>query len=234
MRLFGRRDRGTSRSEEETARRVDELTRSRRAVAEAYERERRRIERDLHDGAQQYFVAASMAVGEARLTGGEEALAKAQHLVDEGLAALRRTVHGIHPSELREFGLVAAIGNAAEAYGSHVKIRCPNPLPPMSPGVLAAAYFFAAEALTNAARYAPGVPVTVLITSGDMLRVSVVDSGPGGAVTRPQGGLAEMADRLAGFDGTLSLSSPAGGPTQVVASIPMMLVRGESGVGDEQ
>lgn len=74
-------------------------------------------------------------------------------------------------------------------------------------------------------------PVTVLLTSDDTLRISVIDGGDGGAIARPGGGLAEMSGRLAGFDATLTLTSPVGGPTQVAASIPMLFDRGETGIG---
>lgn len=227
--MFFKRAAPTS-AEEATAGQLAEVTRSRRAIAEAYERERRRIERDLHDGAQQYFVAANMALGEARATADSPDLARAQELINEGLAALRRTVHGIHPSELREFGLVAAVRNAAAAYGEHITIRAPHALPELSPAVLAAAYFFTTEALTNAARHAPGAEVSVLLVTDKYLSISVVDGGPGGAWLRPEGGLAEMADRLAAFDATMTVHSPAGGPTQVTARIPLLLGRGESGI----
>lgn len=239
------RDRVQESREAASAARIAELTRSRRSVAEAYERERRRIERDLHDGAQQYFVAAAMALGEAEMlaeeagTGsapGELAreLARARKLLGEGLTALRTTVHGIHPQVLVDEGLAAAVGAVAASYGSHVQVRAPHPLPELPAAVLAAAYFFASEALTNCARHAPGAPVTVLLTADSELTVSVVDRGPGGAEVRPGGGLAEMSGRLEAFDGTVTVHSPAGGPTQVVARIPLLLHRGEPGlIGEE-
>lgn len=230
-------------SEAATARKLAELTRSRRAVAEAYERERRRIERDLHDGAQQYFVAASMALGRAQAQlnranarpatsrpNPQACLERAQDLLDRGLQELRRTVHGINPAELREFGLIAAIENAAQVYEGAVKVRCPFPLPHLDASVLAAAYFFTTEALTNAAKHAPNTPVSVLVTCEAKLRISVIDGGVGEAWFLPGGGLCEMRDRLSAFDGTIVISSPRGGPTQVVATIPTMLARGESGL----
>lgn len=223
--------------EAQAARRIAELTVSRRAIADAYEIERHRIENDLHDGAQQYFVAAAMKLGEAELiamdSGNKElrdTLAATREHVQEGLSALRRTVHGIHPQVLTDRGLVAAVEEVAETYGSHVSVYCPYPLPTLSPSVLASAYFFCAEALTNAAKYAPDAKVSVLITVDHYLTISVVDQGTGGAQIRAGHGLAGMRDRLSAFDGTLAITSPNGGPTQVVASIPLLLNRGESGV----
>ncbi len=219
--------------EQQQAAKIAQLTASRRAIADAYEVERARIERDLHDGAQQYLVAASMKLGEALLDAPEPLaglLAAAKRDVDQGLHSLRATVHGIHPQVLQDHGLVAALADAAAAYGPHVQVFSPHPLPKLSASVLACGYFFGAEALTNAAKYAPGARVTVLVTADDSLRVTVVDDGPGDARLTPGHGLAGMAERLAAFGGELTLSSPPGGPTRVAGSIPLLLNRGESGV----
>ena len=216
------------------ASRVHRLTASRRKIAEAYEVERLRIERDLHDGAQQHFVAAAMKVGEAKL----DAEGSTKKLLDaaatdlkRGLETLRRTVHGIHPTELTDRGLVAAVETAASQYGPHVRVRAPHPLPAIDASVLAAAYFFTTEALTNAAKYAKQCPVHVLITCDDTLNVVVTDQGDGGAEFLPGRGLDGMRERVAAFGGTLELVSPTGGPTTIAARIPLLLFRGESGVG---
>lgn len=223
-----------SRSHESVAaERINELTASRRAIADAYEVERRRIENDLHDGAQQYFVAASLKLGEAELKA-ENGSTELQRLIeetrshlDDGLHALRRTVHGIHPQVLRDQGLYAAVQEIAESYGPNIAVHCPHTLPDLQPSVLASAYFFCAECLTNAAKYAPGAPVTVLLVSDQDLRISIVDEGHGGAHLGP--GLSGMRERLAAFGGSMQLNSPVGGPTTVIASIPVMLNRGQSG-----
>lgn len=223
-----------SRSHESVAaERINELTASRRAIADAYEVERRRIENDLHDGAQQYFVAASLKLGEAELEAEngspelQQLLEETRSHLDDGLDALRRTVHGIHPQVLRDQGLYAAVQEIAESYGSNIAVHCPHPLPELQPSVLASAYFFCAECLTNAAKYAPGAPVTVLLVSDQDLRISIVDEGDGGARLGP--GLSGMRERLAAFGGSMQLNSPVGGPTTVIASIPVMLNRGQSG-----
>lgn len=216
--------------EAEAARAIHELTTSRRRIAEAYEIERLRIERDLHDGAQQFFVAAAMKLGEARLENDSPLLDAAARDLHNGLDALRRTVRGIHPRELTDRGLVEAIETAAAHYGPHVTVRAPHALPPIDDSVLAAAYFFTAEALTNAAKHAPGAPVSVLITSDATLNVTVTDSGDGGACIVPGGGLDGMRERLAAFGGAIEVNSPHGGPSTVAARIPLLLYRGESGV----
>ncbi|MCA0252581.1 MAG: histidine kinase [Actinobacteria bacterium] len=229
---------GRSRDHEADAvRAVEELTASRRVIVDAYEIERRRIERDLHDGTQQYLVAAAMMLGEARTSPSVLADAELRALLDQaqdalakGLDALRTTVRGIHPQVLVEQGLAAALTDVAQASAAEVRIVCPHPLPRLPEGVLAASYFFACEGIANAAKYATGAPVTVLLTTDSHLRVSVVDAGPGGVVLRPGHGLAGMRERLAAFGGELTISSPLGGPTQVVAAVPLLLNRGEPGV----
>lgn len=236
-RLFSRRERPAPPGEEAARREVETLTASRRAIVDAYEVERRRIQRDLHDGTQQYLVAAAMKLGEAQLSPAvadepelNTLLREAKDAVQRGLDALRITVRGIHPQALSELGLEAAVRDAATACPVDVRVMCPHRLPEISEGVVAAAYFFTAEALTNAVKHAPNSSVTVLLAADATLTVSVVDSGPGGATLTPGRGLAGMRERLAAFGGTLDLSSPPGGPTQVVAHIPLLLTRGQPGV----
>lgn len=225
---------------------VAQLTESRREIVAAFEIERRRIERDLHDGAQQYLVMASMDVGEADLlldtsvVDGKVApdtmlevrrlLAKAQNDADEALRALRHTVAGIHPKVLSDLGLEAAVRSLAADSPLDVTIRVPHPLPALPEGVIAAGYFLIAEALTNAAKYAPDSRVSVLLAADEDLLLSVVDDGPGGAVVHPDHGLAGMKERLAAFGGSFTVLSPPGGPTSVTGRIPLLLRRGEFGV----
>ena len=230
--MFRRKAQPTT-HEQQQAEKIAQLTASRRAIADAYEVERARIERDLHDGAQQYLVAASMKLGEALLDAPSdltELLTAAKQDVDRGLNSLRATVHGIHPQVLQDHGLVAALADVSSSHGPHVSVFAPHPLPELSASVLACGYFFGAEALTNAAKYAPGAPVSVLVTADASLKIAVVDEGPGGAQVMPGHGLAGMAERLAAFGGEMTLSSPPGGPTRVACSIPLLLDRGQSGV----
>ncbi|WP_047241172.1 sensor histidine kinase [Corynebacterium epidermidicanis] len=240
MKWFGRGRLQEGVSESEAVARIAQLTASRRAIADAYEVERQRIERDLHDGTQQYLVAALIKLGEIEATqdssmpnGIRELLAGARADLSAGLASLRETVRGIHPQVLADRGLVAALNDVATSHGPHVTIYAPHPLPALSPSVLAAGYFFAVEALTNAAKHAPGAAVNVLLTADRNLRISVVDQGEGGAELRPGHGLSGMKERLEAFDGTLSLSSPRGGPTQIIGSIPLLLDRGQPSIPEE-
>lgn len=218
-------------------RRVQALTASRREVVEAYEVERRRMERDLHDGAQQYLVAAAMLLGEAResatVAGDPELAALLRQTAGrlaEGQRALRETVRGINPDVLADDGLAAALERVAQGLSPAIRVICPHRLPPVPPGVLVTAYFFATEAMTNAVKHAPGATVSVLLAADSALRVSVVDTGPGGARVVPGHGLSGLKERLAAFGGEVSVSSPAGGPTQVAATVPLLLHRGEPGV----
>lgn len=235
-RLYGERNPST----------VSELTESRREIVAAFEIERRRIERDLHDGAQQYLVTASMDVGEADLTLDSAVmdgtvdpekmrevrrlLAKAQDDAEAALRALRHTVAGIHPKVLSDLGLESAVRDLAAASPLEVTVRCPHGLPAMTEGVIAAGYFMVSEALTNTAKHAPGARVSILLAADADLHISVIDDGPGGAVVLPDHGLAGMRERLAAFGGTFTVSSPPGGPTTVIAQIPLLLRRGEFGV----
>lgn len=210
---------------------LEQLVTSQRALVHAYEIERRRIERDLHDGAQQYLVSAALKIGETQLTAtGQQAelLAEARAALQQSLDSLRATVRGIHPQILHERGLVAALEDACDS--KYVRIRCPIPIPQVPEGVLAAAYFFTLEAVTNARKYASDSLVEVLITVGEGLNISVVDHGQGGARVVPEGGLAGMRERIHAVGGTLEVYSPQGGPTRVAATIPLLLHRDEPGV----
>lgn len=220
-----------------SAREAEALDESRREIVAAFEIERRRIERDLHDGAQQYLVAATMGVGEVALAvelAPENEVAQriaplveaAQNNLEEALKQLRATVRGIHPKVLSDMGLEAAVRDLASTSALPVVVRVPHALPTIPEGVMAAAYFFVAEALTNAAKYAPGAKVSVLLAADRDLHVSVMDDGPGGVVLRPEGGLVGLRERLAAFGGTLIVTSPAGGPTQLAAQIPLLLEKG--------
>lgn len=230
-----RRGERTSTHEQQARDDIARLTASRRAIAEAYEVERRRIERDLHDGTQQHLVAALMLLGEAQLSPALTAdpalgdlVAQAKSAVAQGLDSLRVTVRGIHPRTLTDLGLEAALREAAGASPAPVAVVCPHPLPQLPASLLAAAYFFACEVMTNAAKHAPGAPVSVLLAADQHLHVSVVDEGPGGARVVDGHGLAGMRERLAAFGGTLDVASPAGGPTQVRATFPLLLDAGQS------
>lgn len=241
VKVIFRRRKSLVSNEDEAAEKIASLIRSRKVIVDAYEIERRRIERDLHDGTQQFLVLAAMKIGEAQLSLPPDSqastlLADAKDALQTGLDSLRKTVRGIHPQVLSELGLEAAISDIVSRSGGKVRLVCPNPLPEMPEGVLATAYFFTSEAITNASKYAPEANVTVLMAADDNLRISVVDNGLGGATLIPGHGLAGMHERLAAFGGQMEISSPSGGPTNVSAKIPLLIERGKSIIklnGDE-
>ncbi|WP_170317118.1 sensor histidine kinase [Acrocarpospora corrugata] len=189
--------------------------------------ELRRIERDLHDGAQARMVAVGMTIGAAEqlITSDPAAakalLAKAREASATALAELRQLVRGIHPPVLAERGLGDAI--RALALDSPLKVEVEVDLDerPESP-VESAVYFSVAELLANASRHASNVAIDIS-RRDRALRVTVVDDGPGGARSNPGGGLAGIERRLATFDGVLALTSPPGGPTVATLELPFAL-----------
>ncbi len=212
-------------SQQQLARRVEALQSSRARTVDAAEAERRRIERDLHDGAQQRLVALAMDLGLAKeklATDPEAAHALVAEAHDEAkraLAELRNLARGIHPAVLADRGLDAAISALAARSPVPVEIdvdteRLPSP-------VESIAYFVVAEALTNVAKHARASEVTVRISrERERLVVEIRDNGAGGATVPPSGGLAGLTDRVAGIDGLLTVDSPPGGPTVVRAELP--------------
>jgi len=205
--------------------RIGELESSRARVVDAAEAERRRIERDLHDGAQQRLVALAMELGRARskfATDPQEAQAlvgEAHDQAKEALAELRNLVRGVHPPVLTARGLDAALSGLAARSPVPVTVRADvAPRPPAT--IEAIAYFVVAEALTNVAKHARASRAEVAVKrSGDALTVTVTDDGGGGADPAGQG-LAGLADRVAGVDGRMSVTSPPGGPTVIEVRLP--------------
>ncbi|MFJ4331419.1 sensor histidine kinase [Streptomyces sp. NPDC088935] len=204
--------------------RVVELTRSRVRLVDAFEAERRRIERDLHDGAQQRLVALTMSLGLARLDAPPgplaDQLAKAHGEAGEALAELRELIHGIHPKVLADYGLPAAVADAADrsAVPVDVALELPGRLPR---AVEAAAYFVVREALANIGRHSGADRAEVTGGHRDgRLVLRVRDDGRGGADAAAGSGLTGLADRVSVLDGRLSLSSPPGGPTLLSVEIP--------------
>jgi signal transduction histidine kinase len=209
--------------------RVDELQRSRQRLLEATLSERRRLERDLHDGAQQRLVALSLQLGLVgqQLERGEAGARAARALLDgaraEARAALedlRELARGIHPAVLTDRGLRPALEALAERAPLPVEVTATPPARPPA-AVEAAAYFVVAEALTNVAKYAHATHATVAVTRehGSVL-VEVRDDGIGGADPRAGTGLRGLADRLSVLDGRLEVDSPPGRGTVVRARIP--------------
>jgi signal transduction histidine kinase len=205
---------------------VTRLSVSRARVVDATDAERRRIERDLHDGVQPRLVSLAITLGRARAkfeADPDEAnrlLAQAHDSAKEALSDLRDLARGIHPSVLDDRGLDAAL--SALVAGSPVPVTVEVDLPRRpSRTNEAVAYFFVAEAVTNVAKHAHATRAAVTIRQdGARMWIVVADDGTGGATASPGGGLAGLTDRLAAVDGTLSVSSPLGGPTRLEAVIP--------------
>jgi signal transduction histidine kinase len=215
------------------AKRVEELTQTRAGAIAAHSAELRRIERDLHDGAQARLVSLSMRIGLAKRAyerdpaAGRRLLDEAQEHAEEALAELRQVVRGIHPPILTDRGLAGAVRALAAGSGLDVTVQADDleagPRAPVA--VESAAYFVVAEALTNAAKHSGSRRAEVLLTrTSSGLRVAVRDEGKGGAesVGADQGGtgLPGMRRRVAALDGTFTAASPVGGPTVIEAELP--------------
>ncbi|EXG81203.1 signal transduction histidine kinase [Cryptosporangium arvum DSM 44712] len=204
--------------------RIAELTESRAQSVRAAEQELRRIERDLHDGAQAHLVAVALDLGLVEQLVDDE---RARRLVAEAragaaaaLEGLREIVHGIHPPVLAERGLAGGVQELALAAALPVEVEVELPGRPPAP-VESALYFTVAELLTNAARHAGARRASVVLRrDGDAIRLTVRDDGHGGARPRPDGGIAGLRRRLAAFDGQLAVTSPVGGPTIIEVSVP--------------
>jgi signal transduction histidine kinase len=218
--------------QEELAQRVESLARSRADLVAAADAERRRIERDLHDGAQQRLVSLAMNLGltRERFASAPEpirqAIADAHDEAVLALSELREFIRGLHPAVLNDRGLNAALSGLASRAPLPVRLRVDLPRP-ASPSVEAVAYFIVSEALTNVVKHAQATRAEVSVTrSGDVLRITVTDDGRGGA-TAASGdsagagsGLRGLVQRAAAVDGTLTIDSPPGGPTVIAAELP--------------
>ena len=208
------------------AARVDALEASRAGAVESADARLRRLERDLHDGAQHRlaFIAMELDRARARIVedpeGASELLARAHEESKRAMGELRDLVRGIHPSVLTDRGLDAAVSGLAE--------RCPVPVDldvelddRLAGAVETGAYYVVAEALTNVAKHAHAERATVDIRrAGESLVVEVRDDGRGGAARVPGSGLEGLAQRVEALDGTLTIDSPTGGPTVITAQLP--------------
>jgi signal transduction histidine kinase len=213
-----------ARLQSELRARLEELRRSRARILEAAQTERRRLERDLHDGAQQRLVSLSLELGllEARLDpdpATKRSLARAQGEVAQSLQELREIARGIHPAVVGH-GLRIALESLVARVS--VPVRLSVELDRRLPEAIEmAAYYVVAESLTNVAKYArsSGARVDVAQANGE-LAVEVVDDGVGGANTERGSGLRGLADRVEALGGRLRVWSPSGGGTRVRAEIP--------------
>ncbi|WCN83421.1 sensor histidine kinase [Micromonospora sp. LH3U1] len=202
-----------------------EVARSRTRLVGAYEAERRRIERDLHDGAQPRLTSLTLQLGLARLDVPEDSpaarpLAVAHDQARGLMVMLRQLVHGIRPQSLTDLGLAGAVRELADAATIPVTVHADlhGELPEI---VETTAYFVVSEALGNIARHAEATRADVRLTrAGGDLVVEVSDDGHGGADPARGTGLTGLADRVAAADGRLLLASPPGGPTLVRVELP--------------
>jgi signal transduction histidine kinase len=213
-------------SPDELKRRVDDIARSRSRTVNAADEDRRRLERDLHDGAQQRMVSLAMTLGLAQqklATNpelGAKLVSEAHEEAKRALQDLRDLARGLHPAVLTDHGLEAALPALAA--------RCPIPTrvdvavtPRPSPAVESAAYFVVAEALTNVARHSQALNVLVTARRDrNVLTIEVKDDGKGRAQVTAGGGLAGLTDRVEALDGRLTVASPEGGPTILHVEIP--------------
>ncbi|MFD7730426.1 sensor histidine kinase [Kitasatospora phosalacinea] len=205
--------------------RVDRLAVSRTDLIEAVDAERRRIERDLHDGTQQRLVSLAVNLGLAMATrpdlpgDAREVIARAHLEAKEAIAELNDLVRGLHPAVLEDRGLDAALSGLAARTPLPVRLRV-DLEERVAPDVESVAYFVISEALTNATKHAGAMRAEVTVRRvGGLLRVRVTDDGLGGADAAGTG-LAGLAKRVGSLDGAFHVSSPAGGPTTVTAELP--------------
>jgi signal transduction histidine kinase len=206
---------------------VREVARSRARLVDAYEAERRRIERDLHDGAQHQLTSLTLQLGMARLDMPEDspaaaALGRAHEQAKELMVALRNVVHGIHPQSLTDLGLLSAVRELAAQLPIPVTVTAaPQWSERLPERVESTAYFVVSEALTNIAKHRSASRADVSVTrTGNLLIMEIRDNGTGGAEPAGGTGLTGLSDRVAAVGGRLLLASPSAGPTVIRAELP--------------
>jgi signal transduction histidine kinase len=215
---------GPSRAEE-LEHRVERLTQTRAGVVDAADAERRRLERDLHDGTQQRLVSLAINLGMARVNatttdGARQALAEAHEEAKAALAELRDLIRGLHPAVLEDRGLDAALSGVAARMPIPVRLTVDLPRRP-APVIEAVAYFVVSEGLANIAKHAQASQAEVVVQrTGDRLHIIVSDDGIGGADPARGTGLAGLAKRATSVDGAFDVFSPPGGPTLLSVDLP--------------
>ena len=215
---------GPSRAEELELR-VQQLAQTRAGVVDAADTERRRLERDLHDGTQQRLVSLAMNLGMAKagtttVEEAHQAIAEAHEEAKAALTELRNLVRGLHPPVLEDRGLDAALSGIAARMPIPVRLTVDVPRRP--PAMIeAVAYFVVSEGLTNITKHAQASQAEVVVQrAGDRLHVIISDDGVGGANPVHGTGLAGLAKRAASVDGTFEITSPPGGPTLLTVDLP--------------
>jgi PAS domain S-box-containing protein len=215
--------------------RLGQVEASRARIAQAADDGRRAIERDLHDGAQQQFVAAAMRLDNARRLiptdpPGAARLADAAYAdLLEAIAELRQLAHGIHPAELSRHGLAAALRTLARRSALPVGLDTGD-VGRLPAQIEATAYYIAAEATANAIKHADADQLRItLVRAAGIVRLTVTDDGRGGAAVSAGSGLQGLRDRADAAGGRLTVDSPAGGPTVLTAEFPVPGLRGDEG-----
>jgi signal transduction histidine kinase len=206
-------------------RQLAEVRASRARIVEASDASRARIERDLHDGAQQRLVTLDLRLRAIAESVGDQAVRSeidgVADELDDALAELRELARGIHPTSVVQAGLASAVEALAERSTLRVRTDIPRRRWPI--GIEVAGYFVIAEALTNAVRHADAQQADIAVReAGGNLVVSVVDDGAGGATIASGSGLAGLADRVAALGGDLHIDSPPGKGTTVRATLPLV------------
>lgn len=206
--------------------RVEHLAQTRAGVVDAADAERRRLERDLHDGTQQRLVSLAINLGMARAQAGtaeeaRQAIAEAHEEAKAALAELRDLIRGLHPAVLEDRGLDAALSGITARMPFPVRLTVDGLDRRPAPVIEAVAYFVVSEGLANIAKHAQATEAAVFVQrSGDRLHVIVTDDGVGGADPARGTGLAGLARRAASVDGTFEIDSPPGGPTLLTVDLP--------------
>jgi signal transduction histidine kinase len=215
---------GPSRAEE-LEHQVEHLTQTRTGAVDAADAERRRLERDLHDGTQQRLVALAMNLGLARVQAetaeqAQQALAEAHEDAKAALAELRNLIRGLHPAVLEDRGLDAALSGITARMSIPVRLTVDLPRRPAAT-IEAVAYFVVSESLTNITKHAQASQAEVVVQrAGGRLHIIVSDDGVGGADPSRGTGLTGLAKRAAAVDGTFEIASPPGGPTLITVDLP--------------
>jgi len=216
---------GPSRAEE-LEHQVEHLTQTRAGVVDAADAERRRLERDLHDGTQQRLVSLAINLGMARAQAetaedAKQAIAEAHEEAKAALAELRDLIRGLHPAVLEDRGLDAALSGIAARSPIPVRLTVEGLERRPSPVVEAVAYFVVSEGLANIVKHSEAHEAAVSVERiGNRLHVIVTDDGVGGADASRGTGLAGLARRAASVDGTFEIDSPPGGPTLLTVDLP--------------
>jgi signal transduction histidine kinase len=215
---------GPSRAEQ-LEHRVRHLAQARAGVVDAADDERRRLERDLHDGTQQRLVSLAMNLGMAKnqavtVADAQQAIAQAHEEAKAALAELRDLIRGMHPAVLEDRGLDAALSGVAARMPIPVRLTVDLPRRP-APVIEAVAYFVVSEGLANIAKHAQASQAEVVVhRAGDRLHVIVSDDGVGGADPARGTGLIGLARRASSVDGAFEVTSPPGGPTLLTVDLP--------------